>query len=219
MQSLGELRVTWLVKAYLWATELLYGPLACAYDAVAWLVSCGFWSCWRLDALGYLKAGSVLEIGFGTGELLLALAEGGHPVIGLELSAQMQRVTAKKLKKIAMVVKRVRAHAEAMPFPSGTFDNLISTFPSNYILSGKTLAEIKRVLGPQGRCVVLGLGVQFTSALKQRITNLWMGRTEETIICHFIQAAQEAGYSITRIDHETSAYVLPVLILERNDAD
>ena len=219
MQAPGELRITWLVKAYLWATELLYGPLAWAYDAVAWLVSFGNWSRWRLDALGYLKAGSVLEIGFGTGELLLALVEGGQAVFGLELSAQMQRVTAKKLKKKAKVVKRVRAHVEAMPFPSGVFENLISTFPSNYILSRKTLAEIKRVLSAQGRCVVLGLGVQFTSTLKQCLTTLWVGRFEEAVICHFIQAAQEAGLSVTQIDHKTSAYVLPVLILERKDAD
>lgn len=209
----------WFTKAYLCLTELLYGPFAWAYDAVAWLVSFGYWSRWRLDALAYLKPGSTLEIGFGTGELLIALAEGGQDVVGLELSPQMQRVTARKLKEKALVVKRVQAHAEAMPFPSGTFENLISTFPSNYILSDKTLGEIKRVLAWQGRCVVLGLGVQFTSVLKQRLTNLWLGRTEDALIQHFVHSVVKAGFSVTRIDHKTSAYILPVLILERKDAD
>ena len=218
MQSTGELHVTWLVKAYLWATELLYGPLAWAYDAVAWLVSFGYWSAWRLDALGYLKPGSVLEIGFGTGDLLLALAEGGYDVVGLELSPQMHRVTARKLKETALNVKRVRGHAESLPFPSGMFENLISTFPSNYILSEKTLGESRRVLACKGRWVVVGLGVRFTSALKRRLTNLWLGRAEEAAIYHFTRLSEDAGFSVTRIDHQTQAYRLPVLILERNDA-
>jgi ubiquinone/menaquinone biosynthesis C-methylase UbiE len=219
MQSPGVLRVTWLVKAYLWATELLYGPFAWAYDAVAWLVSFGFWSRWRLDALAFLKPGSVLEIGFGTGKLLIALAESGLDVTGLELSPQMHRVTARKLNKRERFIKCVRASAKAIPFTSEAFDNIISTFPSNYILADEVLCQIRRVLDRQGRCIVLGLGVQFTSGIKRRLTNLWMGSAMDEVIQHFIQSAQKAGFSATRVDHQTQAYLLPVLILERNNAD
>ena len=134
MNADNRFRPGWLVKAYLWATELLYGPLAWAYNAVAWLVSFGYWSRWRLDALGYLQAGSVLETGFGTGALLVALAEGGFNVTGLEPSPQMLKVTDQTLSRKCMVIKRVRGKTEAMPFMTDWFDNVVSTFPSNYIL-------------------------------------------------------------------------------------
>ena len=219
MGSLGGLRVTWLIKAYLWATESLYGPFAWAYDAVAWLVSFGNWSRWRLHALDYLKPGSVLEIGFGTGELLLALAEAGLNVTGIELSPHMHRVTARKFSKRSLAIKRTRASAMALPFPSQSFDNLISTFPSNYILETKTLCQIQRVLNRHGRCIVLGLGVQFKSGIKRCLTNLWMGQQIDEMVQHFIDSAYAAGLSAVRIDHQENAYIMPVLILERKIAD
>lgn len=206
------------MKVYLWATELLYGPLAWAYDAVAWIVSFGYWSRWRLDVLAYAQAGSVLEIGFGTGELLIALAERGYPVTGLELSPQMHKVTDRKLRKSKLPIKRVRAMTEAMPFKSGAFDNLIATFPSNYILKEETLYEIKRVLSREGRCVMVGLGVQFKSCLRRGLTNLWIGRGMDAMIKRFIQETEKVGLLATPVNHQADAYTLPVLILERSDA-
>lgn len=218
MQSPDGLRATWLVKAYLWATELLYGPFAWAYDAVAWLVSFGNWSSWRLHALAYLKPGSVLEIGFGTGELLLTLAKAGLSVTGVELSPQMHRVTSRKLAKRSLAINRTRASTKALPFPAQSFDNLISTFPSNYILDPKTLGQVRRVLDHHGRCIVLGLGVEFKSGIKRFLTNLWMGQHMDEMVQHFIDSAHAAGFSVIRIDHQEDAYNIPVVILERNNA-
>jgi len=207
----------WLNKAYLWATEQLYGPFARVYETVAWLVSFGYWSTWRLDALAYTQPGSVLEIGFGPGELLISLAEEGRDVIGLEPSPHMHHVTAQKLGKQSLRVNRVCAVAEAMPFPSGAFDNLISTFPSNYILDEDTLTEMMRVVRRQGRCVVLGLGVEFTSKFKRCLTHFWLGSNQDVVIAHFVKSAEEAGFKVMRVDHQADAYTLPVLILEKQD--
>lgn len=106
-----------------------------------------------------------------------------------------------------------------MPFTSEAFDNIVSTFPTNYILDQRTLYEINRVLKSRGRCIVLGLGVQFKSAVKRRLTNLWMGTDMDGVIQQFSQSAQKAGFSVTRVDHQTNAYFLPVLIMERNNVD
>lgn len=208
---------SFLIKAYLWATELLYGPLAWAYDAVAWLVSFGYWARWRLDALAYLKPGSVLEIGFGTGELLMEMTARGYQVTGVELSPQMHAVTTRKLRKRTLILRRVRSKSEAIPFASKVFANVLSTFPSNYILSQETLAEIKRVLEWEGRCVVVGLGVQFKSWFLRGLTNLWLGRDSESMIRHFIQTAEDQGFSVKQVLHDTDAYSLPVLVLEHSD--
>ncbi len=217
MTSHGGNSRPWRVKAYLWAAEQLYGPFAWAYDAVAWAVSFGYWQRWRLDALSYLQPGPVLEVGFGTGELLTAMAEQGCQVTGLEPSPQMHRVTARKLHRRNINAIRVRATAEAIPLAKGTFANVIATFPSNYILREATLGEIYRVLIAAGRCVVLGWGVHFKSGLLRGLTKLWLGAGAELAIERFTQTAQEAGFTVTLVMHAADAYSLPVVVLEKHD--
>ncbi len=63
-----------LGRLYLWATHRLYNELAWSYDLAAWIVSAGRWDRWRRMALDYVTQQPVLEVGFGTGELLLAMA-------------------------------------------------------------------------------------------------------------------------------------------------
>jgi ubiquinone/menaquinone biosynthesis C-methylase UbiE len=218
MDSQSGHRDTWLLRAYLWAAEQLYGSLAWAYDAIAWLVSFGYWSRWRLDALAYLHPGSVLEVGFGTGAVLISLAERSRNVTGLDPSAQMQKVTARKLAKQALQVKRVRGLAERMPFAMGTYDNVLSTFPSKYILNPETLSEIWRVLSRSGRCVIVGLGVQFNGGIKRWLTDLWLGRTRDGLLEQFSEMVKKAGFSVNIVKHQTETYTLPVWILEKNDA-
>lgn len=219
MQPLTDFWRKWYIRAYLWAAELLYGPLAWAYDSVAWLVSFGYWSRWRLDALEFTKPGSVLEIGFGTGELLIALAERGQDVTGLEVSLSMHKITARKIRKNGQSIRRVCGQAQMMPFPATAFDNVVVTFPSNYILKTETLSEIQRVLKRDGRCVVVGLGVQFTSRLMRALTQLWLGGRAEQLLNFFEQPAADVGLSVTIMEHQTPAYILPVVILEPKDAN
>ena len=105
-----------MAKAYLQATQLLYGPLAWAYDASAWLVSFGFWPRWRQDSLAYLSPGNVLEIGFGTGSLLIEMRRRSLDVTGIEASWPMQRVTGRKMNHQRRPVPRVCGKAQSLPF-------------------------------------------------------------------------------------------------------
>lgn len=207
----------WVVNAYLWATDLLYHRLAWAYDFVAWLVSFGLWSQWRMDAAAYLKPGKVLEIGFGTGELLIELTERGRDVTGLEFSPQMQRVTRRKLMRKAIGVKRVRARAEAMPFTSGHFSNVLSTFPSDYILREDTLSEIHRVLKSEGRLIVAGLTVRFKSGIRRWLTGWFLEGAYDDVLDVMQEKAEQTGFTVRVAMHESEVYVLPVLILETKD--
>lgn len=53
--------------------QRLYHEFAWAYDGVSRLVSGGEWRSWQRAVLPYIQSSPVLEIGFGTGYLLLDL--------------------------------------------------------------------------------------------------------------------------------------------------
>ncbi len=207
--------VRFIVKCYLWATELLYHQLAWAYDLVAWIVSFGNWSRWRKDALTYLKPGSVLETGFGTGSLLFSLTEHGFNAIGLECSPEMQRVARRKMKRRGVLTRRVMGRTEAVPFPAGAFMNVLSTFPSGYIAQEQTIKEVKRVLNDEGRWVIVGLSVAFKSGLKRWMTN-WLLRDSDTgMVQHFIAKVEGLGLRTRVVEHQSAEYSLDVVILEK----
>ncbi len=146
--------------AYGWATLRLYDQLAWAYDPVSRFVSAGRWDAWRRFALEYVAGPRILELGFGTGELLLALHRRGLTAIGLDLSQPMHRVLGRKVASQGLTVSRLVARAEVLPFPSRSFDTVVSTFPAGYILESATLREVRRVLAPGGRLVIAAIIVQ-----------------------------------------------------------
>ena len=155
---------SWWSRAYLWATHQLYSEFAWAYDLVSWAASLGWWSRWRREALEHIIGSRVLEIGFGTGELLVEMATRGLQVWGLEPSRAMHRVTSRKLGKRHLWVPRVRAGAQALPFADGSFDSIVATFPAEYILDPATFRESARILraadpstGEAGRFIIGGL--------------------------------------------------------------
>ncbi|MEX2160325.1 MAG: methyltransferase domain-containing protein [Anaerolineales bacterium] len=133
---------------------LLYQPLAWSYDLVAWLVSLGQWKRWLFAALPELPGPRVLELGHGPGHLQLALQQQGSLAFGLDPSGQMGRLAARRLSKVPST-NLVRAVAEGTPFKSASFDQVVATFPSEYILHTETLLEVQRALHPNGRFVIL----------------------------------------------------------------
>ena len=212
----NQLRKIW-ISLYLWIAELLYGPLAWAYDTVAWLVSFGYWSQWRRDVIEFIHSDPILELGYGTGELLIALNQVGYAVTGLELSAQMQRVTNRKLQRLGVNIKQVRATTEIIPFCAGVFSTVLSTFPSNYITQPDSLKEIHRVLAPGGKLIIVGLGAEFRSGWKKFLTKGIFGERNEVYIESFITKAQKLGFLAELREKQGEEYRLLILILRRND--
>lgn len=136
--------------------RLLYQEMAWSYDVVSWLVSLGQWRCWQLAALDFLPppatAPRVLELGHGPGHMLLTLAERGYRPLGLDLSPQMGRIARQRVNGR---IPLLRASVTAVPLADQSVDAVLSTFPTDYIIDPHTLAEVKRVLGENGRLVIL----------------------------------------------------------------
>jgi ubiquinone/menaquinone biosynthesis C-methylase UbiE len=213
--------VTWLAKLYIWATYRLYDEFAWAYDLVSWLVSLGRWSEWRKSSLDYVAGQRVLEIGFGTGELLLEMARREMQVVGLELSTAMQRITTSKMARRGLDVPRLRGIVQAMPFADGQFDTVVSTFPATYILEPDTLQEVARLLRPPnphtgsegGRFVVVGMVVWKEGWLWRRAVRLLFGSgSGESAFSRFERIATAAGLRVKVIDLVDQGWHVPVIV-------
>ena len=134
--------------------RLLYNELAWSYDLVSVVVSMGQWRSWQRAALPFLPKGRVLEVGHGTGNMLVDLARGGWQPLGLDLSARMGNLARRKLGRAlggrADGVPLLRASVAALPLAAGSVPALLSTFPTEYIGKPAAIAEFYRVLAPGG---------------------------------------------------------------------
>jgi ubiquinone/menaquinone biosynthesis C-methylase UbiE len=127
-----------------------------------WLAStipfAGQWRVWQRLVLPRLRGRDVLELGCGIGTLLADMAESGYVCTGIDRSSQMVEAARRELRRrhvpeSAATVQR--ADASALPFTGGSFDTVVSTFPTEYILDSRVIAEVVRVLRPGGRMVVV----------------------------------------------------------------
>ncbi len=152
-----------------WAYERFYREFAWTYDTVAGLVSQGHWYQWILAARPFLQ-GRVLELGFGTGYMQTVLAATHpYPAAGLDASPYMAVLAARRARRASQPVRLVQGRAQTLPFASQSVQSVLSTFPSNYLHHPHTLAEIRRVLQPDGRLVIVD-GAWFThSGLYERL--------------------------------------------------
>jgi ubiquinone/menaquinone biosynthesis C-methylase UbiE len=126
--------------------KLLYHQLAWAYDGVAWVVSLGAWQRWIRSVIPYVKGLKVLEIGFGPGHLLAELTQAGSVAFGLDESLQMTRLAQRNLSSISLSAHLVRGKAETIPLADESIQQVVLTFPAEYMLNPLTLREIHRVL-------------------------------------------------------------------------
>lgn len=177
-----------------------YTTLAWSYDLVAWAVSVGKWNDWVLSAAPAVELDPVLELGHGPGHLLRALAEIGRPVFGVDASRQMTRIARRRLQLAGRPLRLAQARAEALPFPPAAFGSVVSTFPTEYILSAATASELWRALRPGGRLVILPMAEIIGGRLLERLAG-WLFRItgqSQDFAARWEQPYREAGFRLQR---------------------
>ncbi|MDX1413096.1 MAG: methyltransferase domain-containing protein [Candidatus Promineifilaceae bacterium] len=135
--------------------HLLYHQFAWTYDTVSWLVSLGDWRQWQMAALPEVRGLQVLELAHGPGHMLVALSKNGFQVTGIDLSPQMGRVARKRLIRSGEKVLVVRCPAQHLPFPQSSFDSVLTTFPTEFLMDPLTLRAVNRVLTTNGRFIIV----------------------------------------------------------------
>jgi ubiquinone/menaquinone biosynthesis C-methylase UbiE len=145
-------------------TKAFYNKISRFYDALSDRSEAPV----RRAGLNLLKprAGErVLEIGFGTGHTLAALAKAvgsGGMVFGLDLSDQMVRLAKKNLAEAGLLERaRLRCgDAAQLPYAKNTMDAVFMSFTLELFDTPeipKVLSECRRVLKTDGRIVVVSM--------------------------------------------------------------
>jgi len=176
-----------------------------------------------LRMLGVQIGETVLEIGFGTGRSLLALARSvgkSGKVYGIDISPGMYRLSQSLLCKadLADRVKLKIGDAAVLPFPSESINAIFISFTLELFDTPEipiVVAECRRVLHPGGRICVVSM-TQKEGANTMIILYEWVHRALPSWVdCRPIRAQlflKEAGFEILEI-REQSMWGLPVEIL------
>jgi len=165
----------------------------------------------------------LLEIGFGTGQALVSLAEAVGArgcVCGLDLSDGMAAVARQRLSQADLTerVDLILGDAAQAPFAENSFDAIFISFTLELFDTPEipiVLHQCIRMLRPPGRLVVVTLVKTQRPNFAERIYEWFHERMPVAVDCRPIpaqQAVQAAGYKITAVTAE-KMWGLPVEII------
>jgi demethylmenaquinone methyltransferase/2-methoxy-6-polyprenyl-1,4-benzoquinol methylase len=125
-------------------------------------MSLGLHRVWKAIAIAQaqIREGqSILDVASGTGDLALAFAQRVGPagsVVMTDINAEMLARGRDRLIDAGYPVPAVVCDAEHLPFPDKSFDRVMVAFGlRNMTHKDRALAEMQRVLKPQGKLLVL----------------------------------------------------------------
>ena len=191
--------------------RLLYHQLAFVYDLVAASVSFNRWKGWVMSVIPFIEGNRILEIGHGPGHLQRVLVGRQGVAVGIDESAQMGYLAKRNTDGSARLTRGLAQH---LPFPSGSFDTIVSTFPADFITDAHTLAEVKRCLSNGGRFIVLPVAWPKNPFLDWlfRVTGESPSEAVELVMSKFKAPLVQAGFEteVRMLDVRSSLLLIVV---------
>ncbi len=185
--------------------------LASTYDSAMRGGEQGGRAQWRQELLG-TASGDVLEIGAGTGLNVEYYREDLNSLVLAEPDSYMRsRLTTRASECGHSSVEVVDAAAERLPWDDGTFDTVVSTLVLCSVQNVRqALAEIRRVLRPEGRLIFLEHVVAHDNSGLRRwqrlLEPIWRPLQGN---CHLTrdtaEALTQAGYVVDELKKEDMA--------------
>jgi len=152
----------------------MFDTISGNYDGLNRVISFGIDVKWRKKVLKMVSDKNpemILDIATGTGDLAILMTETkATKIIGLDISAGMLEVGRKKIaqKNLSDKIEMVLGDSENIPYADNTFDAITVAFGvRNFETLEKGLAEILRVLKPDGIFVILETSVPVKTPYKQ----------------------------------------------------
>jgi SAM-dependent methyltransferase len=163
-----------------------------------------------LDAAKLPAGARVLDVGAGTGPLVVAAAERGYEVVGIDNAP----LTATFLKGRVAPYPRASADladANALPYPADSFDAAFSVLAAMYA-GPHALTEMRRVVRPGGIVAV----VHWAKPHMSPYTEIIWGTSRELAVdlphlgaAELAAALTAAGCTDVRVEPVEAAYELP----------
>jgi demethylmenaquinone methyltransferase/2-methoxy-6-polyprenyl-1,4-benzoquinol methylase len=145
----------------------LFTRIARRYDLVNDVMSFGMHRRWKRETVRLALSGSrlaqslrVLDLCCGSGDLcFLAEEMGAGFVVGADFTLPMLAVARRRRNEGRLRTRLVQADALRLPFRDGTFDVITIGYGLRNVADiPAALSEMRRVLAPGGRAVVLDFG-------------------------------------------------------------
>ncbi len=154
----------------------MFDRIAPRYDLLNRLLSLGTDLSWRRRALEVARLGEngrALDVGTGTGDFALALLARSPlsaTVSGIDISPGMLQIAERRAAKAGLGPRyeRLIASVESLPFADGLFDVAMAGFVIRNVGDiPRALSEMRRVLRPGGRAVILDLHTPRNPAVRR----------------------------------------------------
>ncbi|MBI2872066.1 MAG: methyltransferase domain-containing protein [Chloroflexi bacterium] len=142
----------------------------------------------------------VLDVGCGTGTLAIAIKPqvGTGEVHGIDASPEMIQVAKEKSAKDGSDIDFRVALIEAIPFPDASFDLVTSSLMLHHLpdnLKAKGFLEIRRVLKPGGRFMVMDFAAHSHSRLGHHLPSILGHSRGESMVDKLTPMLRDAGFS------------------------
>ena len=136
---------------------------------------------------------TVGDLGCGTGQMTEALAPFVHRVVAVDASRAMLAAARKRLAHTPNVELR-HGELESLPIDDGELDAAVLFLVLHYVVDpAAVLAEVRRVLAPGGRLLVVDMMPHEREEYRQQMGHLWQGFSNEQLAAWL----RDAGFGVT----------------------
>jgi ubiquinone/menaquinone biosynthesis C-methylase UbiE len=146
------------------------------------------------------EGAGVLEIGVGTGGLLIELAARSSRVIGVDHSPAMIEEARRRLTNGGVSGVELRlGEMTHLPLPDGSVGCVVANMVLHHAADpAAVLAEIRRVLTPGGVVLLADLARHEREAAREQLADQWLGFEEDELM-EWLKLADFAGIAIEHI--------------------